>query len=100
MFNIFLLFNLFNGKKPTINGKELVKKRQKEISEEQYTGRWWQKQVPDLTLQQVACYLQIAVRQGLCDKEDSKIDSAYKRFIPKNNDKEIIDFLKKCLTNN
>jgi uncharacterized protein YlaN (UPF0358 family) len=100
MFNLFLLFNLFNGNKSIENSKELVKKRQKEISKERYTARWWQKQVPNLTLQQVACYLQVATRQGLCDKEESEIDNAYKVFIPKNNDKEIIDFLKKRLTNN
>jgi hypothetical protein len=98
MFNLFLFFNLFGRNKPTINNKELVKKCQQEISEEEYTARWWQNQVPELTLQRVACYLQVATRQGLCDKKDSKINSDYKVFIPKNNDKEIINFLRKRLT--
>ncbi len=92
------LLNLFTNKKRlTGDGRVLTEQRQKELSKEKYTARWWQQQVPNLALQKVVYALEMATRQGLCEKQESKVADDYKIYMPKNSEKEILTFLEKPL---
>jgi hypothetical protein len=69
-----------------------------------YSIRWWHSQLENCSLQKVAAYLELAVRQKLVEKENSGYGS-YRIYIPCKNlsknkrerEEKIFDFLLKML---
>lgn len=59
--------------------------------QEKYSLQWWQEKYFFQTpIQQVACYLTLATKQGICKKETNL-------FIPMENKEKVLDFISKRL---